>query len=110
MRWTGLLAVIAVLLAGCGSDEPFADRDPYGFEACTMLAASQAGEMSVEEAAAIGNTARRSATKDIRDTVIDAITPELRDALEEQGSGDAQINFADREDLREACEDEGFDF
>ena len=111
MRLVGALVALAAVTAsaGCGGDEPFAQRDPEGYEACSMYAEVDASTGAVAKIGGlieVGRQARRAGTKSIRDSVEPLFDEE---ALEASGQED-DFPIVDVDALEKACSDEGFEF
>lgn len=107
-KLAALVALVALSATGCG-EESLADRDPAGYEACSLLAEfSDQTDVGLQVGGMfeVAEQARRSGTKAIRDTV-EALFDE--EALEASG-GTNDFPIVDQDDLRTACDDEGFEF
>ena len=103
------LLIAATATAGCGEDEPFAQRDPEGYEACSIWAEAQASTGTAAKIGGlleVGKQARRAATKAIRDSAKPLFNEE---ALEASGQDD-DFPIVDGDALEKACSDEGFEF
>ena len=101
-RWrrsTVLSASLALAVSGCGEQAPLLDRDPRAEEACQELEYADIETLTADQkgaALADAVTAARLAT-----------TPGVREAVE----GDVDLTSdAQREVLRDACEEAGYAF
>lgn len=105
-----LIPLLAAALAAC-SEAPLAERDPHGYEACSLFSESQSAvgtSEKVDKSLQAGRTAHKASTKRIRDAVTALFDDEAMEALE--GTSGAGENFytVDDEKLVSACEAEGF--
>lgn len=104
---TGLALLAVGATTACG-EEPFQDRDPKGFEACSQWSGyTSSGDVTsiVGGGLAVAEVARQSNTPEIRDSVSNLFDDDsLTDA------GIEQMGLLDREAFETACEEEGFEF
>lgn len=103
-----LCAAVVVLAAGCGS-APFSERDPDGYEACSVLAETSAHSSAGVQMGGLieaARYARKASTKAIRDSATSLFDS---DAVEATGGTD-DFPIVDADELRAACSDEGFEF
>lgn len=106
-----LLSTVAAALLVCTgcSEQPFAERDPEGYKACSLYAESTASNSSVVKLGGlleVGRQARRASTKAIRDSAEPLFDEE---ALEASGQED-DFPMVDGGRLENACSGEGFEF
>lgn len=96
----------AVLMAGCGGGQSFAERDPKGYDACGKWAAAKSrGDVTslIGGNMAVAELARESSTKAIRDSVENLMDEESADDV-------GQFGMVDAKKLEKACKDAGFEF
>lgn len=106
-RWL-LIGAAGLLFAGC-SDESFAERDPAGYEACSLYAEATANTSTVLKVGGlleVGEQARRASTKAIRDSV----TPLFDEEALELSGQENDFPLVDRGAIEDACADAGFEF
>lgn len=94
-RLAGAVAMLALLVSGCGGSEPLAD-DPKGAEACSLLAGSLEADSDDAEGKlgglfAAGEAAEEATTASIREATVDIV---------------GQVS-ADTETMHAACVDAG---
>lgn len=105
-RVPGSVAVSALMLASACGGAPFAESDPDGYAACRHLAESETSSDGLLHVVAAGEAARRSSTKAIREVGGNV----AGEGLKTPDGKDASIFFPDVDDLKAACQDEGFEF
>lgn len=111
MKRVGGVAAIAaaglVVLAGCGSD--LESDDPQGYKACEYFDKSVAGYGDVEEGLGnqllAGEAASKAKTQAIRESATS-----MADGIEDAPNTIQDTYLVDREALRAACADAGFEF
>lgn len=101
-------AASTIALTACGSGPSFAERDPKGYKACSDWADYKSrGDATslVGGMMAVADTARGSATKDIRASVSNLFDQDTADAA------GAQVGLLDADKFEAACKkQDDFDF
>lgn len=106
------LTALALLLgvAAC-DDDPLAQRDPNGYEACGLLAESRKATDIVNrlgKSMQAAEAAMKSSTKAIQDSANPLFDAEAMQALEGSQSEGQNFALTDVKKLTAACEAEGF--
>lgn len=105
-----IVGSLALLIVSACGGAPLAEVDPDGFAACQHIARSETSAEGLLEVVAAGEVARSASTKAIRDAAGDGMGEEFLEAMRGTQAEGTDFFFPDVDAMKEACQDNGFEF